>query len=68
MVRRGKKAMRNLTYWQRVNIMKRRKGQKYENPVAKALNRVTKPVTITDKKKENNKTLCRKRKGIVDSL
>ena len=48
--------------------MKKKLIKKYGNPIAKALNRVTKPVTITDKKKENNKTLCRKRKGIVDSL
>tara|TARA_R110002012_G_scaffold146774_1_gene305061 strand:+ start:204 stop:326 length:123 start_codon:yes stop_codon:yes gene_type:complete len=33
------------------------------NPVAKALNRVTKPVTIKDKKKEENKTYCRKGKN-----
>ena len=31
------------------------------NPVAKALNRVTKPVTIKDKKKEEAKILCRKK-------
>jgi len=31
------------------------------NPIAKALNRVTKPVTIKDKKKEQSKTLCRKK-------
>jgi len=31
------------------------------NPIAKALNRVTKPVTIKDKKKEQAKTLCRKK-------
>ena len=46
--------------------MKRRKGQQYENPVAKALNKVTKPVTMKDKKKENNKTFCRKREEIQD--
>ena len=34
--------------------------QTKSNPIAKALNRVTKPVTIKDKKKEDNKNLCRK--------
>ena len=60
--------MKDLTYWQRVNIMKRRKGQQYENPVAKALNKVTKPVTMKDKKKENNKTVCRNREEITDEI
>ena len=32
------------------------------NPIAKALNMVTKPVTMKDKKKEENKTYCRKEK------
>lgn len=38
------------------------------NPVAKSLNKVTKPVTIKDKKKENNKTVCRKREDISDEV
>jgi hypothetical protein len=32
------------------------------NPVAKALNMVTKPATMEDKKKEQSKTYCRKEK------
>ena len=33
------------------------------NPVAKALNMVTKPATMSDKKKEQSKTYCRKEKN-----
>jgi len=39
-------------------MKKRRK--KHGNPIAKALNKVNKPVTIIDKKKELNKLKCRK--------
>jgi hypothetical protein len=42
--------------------MKKPSKKKYGNPVAKYLNRVTKPVTIPDKKKEESKTYCRKEK------
>jgi hypothetical protein len=35
--------------------------KKYGNPIAKALNKVNKPVTMVDKKKEINKLKCRGR-------
>jgi hypothetical protein len=37
------------------------------NPIARALNKVTKPSTFKDKKKETRKLFCRKTKGGASS-
>lgn len=44
--------------------MKTRDHKKKPNPVARALNRVTKPVTMLDKKKLMSKIKCRQKLNI----
>lgn len=42
-------------------VMKLRKPKKKPNPIARALNLVTKPVTMVDKKKLMSKMKCRQK-------